>query len=132
MILTENLSKKGNINYKLLSKLNRMDFYKISGPKSLGIEYVNEKVIPLIKSYSINNYDILMTYIEHISYQIKKSIKEKKMIKFLITGGGVYNKTLVQKIEDKVRCKIIIPKKDIIEHKESLIFAYLGFLKYYN
>lgn len=127
-----NLSKKGNINYKLLSKLNRMAFYKISGPKSLGIEYVNEKVIPLIKSYSINNYDILMTYIEHISYQIKKSIKEKKDDKILITGGGVYNKTLVQKIEDKVECKIIIPKKDIIEHKESLIFAYLGFLKYYN
>ena len=73
-----------------------------------------------------------MTYVEHISYQIKKSIKEKKDDKILITGGGVYNKTLVKKIEDKVECKIIIPKKDIIEHKESLIFAYLGFLKYYN
>ena len=59
-----------------------MDYYKISGPKSLGIEYVNEKVIPLIKSYSINNYDILKTYIEHVSDQIKKSIKEKKEIKF--------------------------------------------------
>jgi len=126
------LSKQGKVNYKLLNDLNKMDYYKISGPKSLGIEYVNEKVIPLIKSYSINNSDILKTYIEHISYQIKKTIKEKKDDKILITGGGVFNKTLIQKIKDKVNCKIIIPKKEIIEHKESLVFAYLGLLRYLN
>jgi anhydro-N-acetylmuramic acid kinase len=127
-----NLSKKGNVNSLLLNDLNKMDYYKISGPKSLGIEYVNEKVIPLIKSYSINNYDILKTYIEHVSDQIKKSINEKKDDKILITGGGVFNKTLIQKIRDKIICQVIIPEKEIIEHKESIIFAYLGLLKYLN
>ena len=127
-----NLSKKGNVNSLLLSDLNKMDFYNILGPKSLGIEYVKEKVIPLIKYYSIDNYDILKTYIEHISDQIKKSINEKKDDKILVTGGGVFNKTLIQKIRDKIRCQVIIPEKEIIEHKESLIFAYLGLLKYLN
>ena len=35
---------------------------KLQGPKSLGIEFVNEEVIPLIDSLlSINNNDILRT-----------------------------------------------------------------------
>ena len=127
------ISEKGNINYKLLNKLNSLEYYKNEGPKSLGIEYVNEKVIPLIDSLSINNNDVLNTYIEHITQQIKISIKNNKENEsILVTGGGAYNQTIIKKLKNKLNCKVIIPKKEIVDNKEALIFAYLGLLRYNN
>ena len=127
------LSKKGVINVNLLDKLNSIEFYKLKGPKSLGIEYVNEKIIPLIDSFSINNHDILKTFIEHITKQIKISImgnKENETI--LVTGGGAYNQTIIKKLKSKLKCEVIIPSKEIIDNKEALIFAYMGLLRFKN
>ena len=123
------LSKKGAIHLGLLNQLNQMNFYNKSGQKSLGIEFVKYKVIPLIDSYVINPSDILRTYIEHISDQINKSIGSYCNERILVTGGGTYNNTLIETIKTKVKSKIIIPDSQIIDYKEALIFAYLGLLK---
>jgi len=126
-------SETGNVNYKLLNKLDSLEYYKIEGPKSLGIEFVNEKVIPLIDSFSINNKDILKTFIEHIAEQINISIKENKDNEsILITGGGTYNQTIIKKLKNKLKCNIVIPEKKIIDNKEALIFAYMGLLRFNN
>ena len=126
-------SETGNVNYKLLNKLDSLEYYKIEGPKSLGIEFVNEKVIPLIDSFSINNKDILKTFIEHIAEQINISIKENKDNEsILITGGGTYNQTIIKKLKNKLKCNVIIPEKKIIDNKEALIFAYMGLLRFNN
>ena len=126
-------SETGNVNYKLLKKLDSLEYYKIEGPKSLGIEFVNEKVIPLIDSFSINNKDILKTFIEHIAEQINISIKENKDNEsILITGGGTYNQTIIKKLKNKLKCNIVIPEKKIIDNKEALIFAYMGLLRFNN
>ena len=123
-------SEKGNVNYKLFNKLNSLEYYKTKGPKSLGIEFVNEKIIPLIDSFSINNNDILKTFIEHIAEQINISIIENKENEsILITGGGTYNQTIIKKIKNKLKCNVIIPEKKIIDNKEALIFAFLGVLR---
>jgi len=127
------ISETGNVNYKLLSKLNSLEYYKTEGPKSLGIEYVKEKIIPLIDSFSVNNNDVLKTFIEHITEQINISIKENKENEsILITGGGTYNQTIIKKLKNKLKCDVIIPEKEIIDNKEALIFAYLGLLRYNN
>ena len=47
------LSKKGTVNLDLLNQLNQMSFYNKLGPKSLGIEFVNSKVLPLIRKILI-------------------------------------------------------------------------------
>ena len=126
-------SEKGKINYTLLNRLNSLKYYMNDGPKSLGIEYVNEKIIPLIDSFSIDNHDVLNTYIEHITEQIKISIKNNKENEnILVTGGGAYNQTIIKKLKNKLNCKVIIPKKEIIDNKEALIFAYLGLLRFKN
>ena len=52
--------------------------------------------------------------------------------KVLVTGGGAYNDYLIEIIESKTNCKIIIPPNDIIEFKEALIFAFLGVLRNQN
>ena len=126
------LSNKGIVDIDLLKKLNKMKYYELQGPKSLGIEFVIQKVFPLIDSTLVNDYNILRTYIEHIATQLKKAINENNEDKILITGGGAYNKTLIKVLENKLKCHLVIPEKEIIENKEALIFAYLGLLKANN
>jgi anhydro-N-acetylmuramic acid kinase len=123
------LSKKGTVNLDLLCQLNQMSFYNKLGPKSLGIEFVKSKVIPLIDSHILNPKDILRTYIEHISDQISKSIGSYFNDRILISGGGTYNNTLIDSIKTKVKSKVIVPDSQIIDYKEALIFAYMGLLK---
>tara|TARA_B100000780_G_scaffold138673_1_gene97032 strand:+ start:3599 stop:4663 length:1065 start_codon:yes stop_codon:yes gene_type:complete len=123
------LSSKGTINPNLLNKLNLIKFYNKSGPKSLGIEFVNLKVLPLIEKFPLKPEDVLRTYIEHISDQIKKSVSNYPKNKILVTGGGAYNKTLINTIKIKVNSKLVIPRNKIIDYKEAIIFAYMGLLK---
>ncbi len=123
------LSKKGTVNLDLFNQLNQMSFYNKLGPKSLGIEFVKSKVIPLIDSHILNPKDILRTYIEHISDQISKSIGSYFNDRILISGGGTYNNTLIDSIKTKVKSKVIVPDSQIIDYKEALIFAYMGLLK---
>ena len=123
------LSKKGGINIDLLNKLNKMSFYRKTGPKSLGIEFVNSKVLPLIEKFSLKPEDVLITYIEHISDQLNRSISGFSKNKMLITGGGTYNKTLIDSIKRKVKCELVVPEKKIIDFKEAMIFAYMGLLR---
>ena len=126
------LSKNGQTNKILLSELNNLDFYQKSGPKSLGIEFVNKLIIPLIEKKLLKPNDILMTFIDHISFQINESTKKYSKNKILITGGGAFNINLVEAIKSKIKHKVVIPKKEIINFKEALIFAYLGVLRVNN
>ena len=48
--------------------------------------------------------------------------------KLLITGGGAFNKFLIERIDALCPCEIEIPSRQIIEYKEALIFAFLGAL----
>ena len=126
-----NFAKKGNIIVELLNELNKIDFYKKSSPKSLAVEWNKKFIWPLInkyKSYSIN--DLLRTYVEHISFQISKAFKKNE--KVLVTGGGAFNKFLISKIKNKSLAKFIIPKPEIINFKEAIIFGFLGVLKLRN
>ena len=121
-----NFSKDGSLNVELFNSLNSISYYEKKFPKSLGIEFVNKNIFPLIESYKIEIKDILNTYINHVAYQIKKNVDTKSEI--LITGGGAYNKTLINCLK-KEKLKIHIPQKEIVDYKEALIFAFLGRLK---
>ncbi|WP_044403195.1 anhydro-N-acetylmuramic acid kinase [Lacinutrix sp. Hel_I_90] len=123
------LASKGEINTALLNKLNNLDFYKKSYPKSLGLEWVNTIVFPIIDSYNLSVKDILRTYVEHIAIQISEVINQKQKASVLVTGGGVFNLFLINRIKELSKNQISIPSKEIIEFKEALIFAFLGVLK---
>lgn len=126
------ISKSGNFNLELFDKLNDLDFYKLSFPKSLGIEFVNEFIFPIIESFKIPIKDIMNTFVEHIAFQISKVI-HKKGAKLLITGGGAYNDFLLERIKFYLpNNELVIPDGKTIEFKETLIFAFLGILKLRN
>lgn len=126
------IAKSGSINKALLKELNALSFYKKNYPKSLGLEWVNKNIFPLIDSYKLSTPDILRTFVEHIAIQIETVINTKTKASILLTGGGVFNSFLISRINSRTNNKIEIPSKEIIEFKEALIFGFLGVLKLRN
>lgn len=125
------IALKGKVVSALLNDLNNLDFYNANPPKSLGIEWVNEKIFPVIDNYNISIEDILCTFVEHVAIQISKQLKLSNS-KALITGGGAYNDFLMSRLRANNNSEIIIPDKLLIEFKEALIFGLLGVLKFKN
>lgn len=118
----------GKIDQRLLNSLNLLDFYNQKWPKSLGREWVEKHVNPLLMESGITVEDQLATFYEHIAYQISKVAGPNG--KILCTGGGTKNKFLISKLEKKTACQIIIPEENLIDFKEALIFAFLGVLRF--
>ena len=121
------LASKGTIHQGLLKELNSLTFYSKKPPKSLGLEWVQQYVFPLVDKYKLDSHNILRTFLEHVAQQISQIIQPFDTI--LFTGGGVYNNFLIKRIEDLGKKNIIIPADHIINYKEALIFALLGLLK---
>ena len=125
-----NIAKSGELNLKLLEKLNNLAFYKAAYPKSLGIEFVNENLFKIIDSFNLEIKDILHTFVEHIAIQITNNLVNNGNL--LITGGGAFNTYLINRIKALSSNKISLPNKNIIDYKEALIFAFLGVLRIEN
>ena len=98
----------------------------MKGPKSLGREWVESQVLPLIDSYAISMEDKLSTFCEHVAMQIARHIKGGKV---LLTGGGALNLYLVERMQANApQCKYVVPDRQTVNFKEALIFAFLGAL----
>ena len=120
------MARSGKVCEELLDRLNGLEFYSQKGPKSLGREWVENEVIPLINSYEISIEDKLCTFCEHVAVQIGSNIKGGKV---LLTGGGALNKYLVERMAARApQCEYVVPDKMTVNFKEALIFAFLGML----
>jgi anhydro-N-acetylmuramic acid kinase len=126
------IAQKGKLNLELLNELNALGYYTKPFPKSLGFEFVKEIVLPLIENYSIAIEDKMHTFTEHIAWQINLALAKKEG-KMLITGGGAYNKFLLERMHFHLpNIEIVVPDGNTLEFKEALIFALLGVLKLRN
>ena len=120
------MARKGFVSFSLFNALNNLEFYAFKGPKSLGREWVEEVVIPLIDSFQIPIEDKLATFCEHISFQTSRHILGGKV---LVTGGGALNKYLMERMTALApQCTYHIPDLLTINFKEALLFAFLGVL----
>lgn len=121
------LAKQGKIDLELLNQLNNIEFYHLTEPKSLGYEWVESQIMPLLQGFS--DLDILATFTEHAAEQIALNLSQNNIKNALFTGGGSHNTYLIEKIKAKTKTQIIIPNKEIIDYKEALIFAFMAVLK---
>lgn len=121
------IARNGNVNTMLLSELNALEFYRLESPKSLGSEWVKDHIQPLLKGDTFEN--VISTFTEHAAFQIARIIESHGMQSVLATGGGTYNKYLIERIQDLSQSEIIIPNPEIVEFKEALIFAFMGVLR---
>ena len=124
------IASTGRLNQQLLEQLNALPFYSQNPPKSLGFEWVKETIFPLIDALETDVSSILRTFVEHVSVQISKIIKKNNSV--LVTGGGAFNLFLMNRIQYNSNSKILLPKKELIDFKEALIFAFLGLLRFDN
>jgi len=122
----------GKVNLKLLDILNANPYYNQKPPKSLGREWIEETFQPLIKQANISTEDALATCTEHIAFQIGRNTGSEKNKKLLLTGGGAFNKHLVDRIKAFSSPEIVIPNPLLINFKEALVFAFLGLLRWRN
>lgn len=123
-------ARKGTVDSELLEKFNQIEFYLQQHPKSLGIEFCNQYIFPLLEN--TDSHTALATFTEHSAIQISKIFNDNNLKKVLFTGGGTYNSFLVEKIRSYASSEIIIPDKKIIDFKEALIFAFMGVLRMNN
>ena len=123
------IASTGKMNDTLLQQLNSLRFYDEKPPKSLGVEWLEQEFLPIAENAEIPIEDKLCTICHHIGCQMSK-VLTKSFSTVLITGGGAYHDFLINCIKSYApKLKIIIPKPEIIEFKEALIFGLLGVLK---
>jgi anhydro-N-acetylmuramic acid kinase len=122
------LGRKGNVNIELLQLLNAWSYYTEKN-SSLGIERIEKDFLPIFDQVDVSIEDKLRTYYEHLGNVIGKKLEKGKA---LLTGGGVKNSMIKDCIKANSVSEVIIPNEKIIDFKEAVIFAFLGFLRINN
>jgi anhydro-N-acetylmuramic acid kinase len=123
------MAASGIIHTELLQTLNNLGYYHLQPPKSLGREWIEKEIIPILPLYNISLEDAACTFCEHIAIQIAACLQNHSNKKMLITGGGAFNTYLVQRIAAHTAVELVIPDHKTVNYKEALVFAFLGLLR---
>lgn len=133
------LAATGTIIPELLDRANSIPYLSKHTPKSLGNDEVERFWTQLFVDHSGSIAGKLHTACIHIAQVIAQEIQslatENKVYRLLPTGGGVFNTFLMQCIREElshsfIEVEIILPDTRIIEYKEALLMALMGFLKF--
>jgi anhydro-N-acetylmuramic acid kinase len=98
-------------------------------------------MMPTLSRHNIPVENKLRTIVEHISYQIYRAIKNiqqkenitiSKEDKMLVTGGGAFNKFLVETIEASVPMTLHVPDEQTVKFKEAILMALMGVMRIRN
>lgn len=131
----------GNTNEELLRQLNGLEYCSLPYPKSLDNSFSREAILPLLEEFAISTEDKMRTFVEHIAMQIGKHIRlisEKEKIKFstedkmLMTGGGAFNKFLINRIKAQAVISVEVPDDELVKFKEAIVIAFMGVLRMRN
>ncbi len=126
------IAASGQIDKRLYNTLNQLDYYTQKPPKTLGREWVESQIFPLLENSSLPLKDQMATFVEHIAFQISDTVQNHRGKRLLITGGGARNKYLTERINKTSGLSVVLPNTVVIDYKEALIFALLGYLKICN
>lgn len=123
------LASKGKYIASLGEKLDALPYYTQSPPKSLGREWVEKNVFPLLSDLT-SPEDQLHTFAKHVARQTAHVCTSEG--KMLVTGGGAYNKFFIGELKKLCKAQIVIPDDETVQFKEALIFALLGYLRLHD
>lgn len=133
------IAGQGQVLNNVLEKLDSLPYYSTSPPKSLGAEWIEENIFPILDRTSFKIPDLMRTFVEHVACKLADACasaqappddqKSSRMMSILVTGGGAFNKTLVEAFRSKIAklgMHLESPDKYTINFKEALVFAFLG------
>jgi len=121
------IAKHSEVDSVLLDTLHQLEFYKAKPPKSLGTEWLETNFIPVLEASKLKPETIIATCTRHFAQQIASQFEDDTTI--LATGGGAFNTYLVSEIQKRTSSEICIPKPQLVNYKEALIFGFLGILR---
>lgn len=135
------LARSGELNMPLLNQLNLPGYLHQAYPKSLDNSFSGQIMLPILSASEISVADKLRTYTEHIAYQIAEHIhqisqREKTIFgtheKMLVTGGGAFNRFLIERIKAACNIEVIVPTAEVVKFKEAIVIALMGVLRMRN
>lgn len=125
------IARSGKTIQKTLDALKALDYFSQPFPKTLGREWFETEMLPLLRTDAQNKIpDILHTCVHLAASEIAATLNQFKLKNALITGGGAFNSFLIHCIRQQTDCKITLPEPLLINFKEALIFAFLGVLRW--
>jgi anhydro-N-acetylmuramic acid kinase len=135
------MASSGKLCTPLLASLNALPYYGQPYPKSLANQFGTDIVFPLIKKYALPVNDALHTYVEHITEQVKTSVKKtiekiqpaNGSLSLLATGGGALNGYMMSRLQEALneeQVQVVVPERTLIEFKEAMIMALIGVLRW--
>lgn len=116
------------IENNLLDQLNAIPIYHQEQPQSLGIEWLEKNVLPILDTYECSDESKVATITEHVAQQISNRLNQHVLKSVFISGGGTKNHYLVERIAHFYEGDIIVPSEQLIDFKEAIIFGFLGVL----
>lgn len=119
------MAQAGNCDDVLLQSLLKLN----TNQQSLGREFFENHFLPVLNNSTISLNDKLASCVEYTALQISETLNQQQLQSVLITGGGAYNTFLIERLKHYYKGSIDIPADDIIQFKEAIIFAYLGYLR---
>jgi anhydro-N-acetylmuramic acid kinase len=120
------LGQQGKVNLKLVNEMHNYTHEQKN--KSLAREDFEGLLAILIKS-TTSPIDQLTSAYHYISDYLATYLTKNQLKQVLVTGGGGHNGHLIKQTQNKTNCKLIIPSSQLVDFKEALIFAFLGYLR---
>lgn len=127
------LAKSGSVLNDLLDHSLSHVYYKNEAPKSLDNQFVVQEFVKPFLEHQGKNSDKLRTAVELITLTITAETEENNTV--LATGGGALNTFLMTRLEEELQQKdnnLIIPEKEMVEFKEAILMALMGYLRISN
>jgi len=124
------MAAAGRVDERLLERLNALDYYGLSYPKSLANEFGTETVLPMVLQAELSTADALRTCVEHIMVQVGRAVEQLGGGgKTLVTGGGAHNAFLVERLR-AFGIDVVVPEAQLVDYKEALVMALMGVLRW--
>jgi anhydro-N-acetylmuramic acid kinase len=122
------LARQGRVIPELLDALNALPFHHQPPPRSLGREWFDAWLKPLISEQGESLPDRMATVVEHITQQLATALAFADG-PVLVTGGGGHHTFLLERLCNLTTTPIEVPDALTVDFKEALIFALLGVLR---
>ena len=123
-------ARRGTVDNNLADRLDGLDYYRTTPPKSLGKEWFISHFWPLVEASSLPTDDLLATVTHHIAGQIAGILNNRHISTLLVTGGGAFNTYLIERLSALApETAVTVPDALTVNYKEALIFALLGYLR---
>ena len=124
------LAREGAVNEDLLAALEALPFYRQPSPRSLGREWFEAEMRPLIDAPELPLSDRLRTVSEHVARRIAAELDRHAVRSVLVTGGGAHNTHLIGRVRDQMGAELRLPEALLVDFKEAYLFALLGLLRW--